>query len=212
MKNMFSMKAVNLLIIIGIFFSSNSFGQENYTGEFHEDQFFLKSKNKLPFNTHTGFDEEEGISIIVDYDKNASIKSIEVMKRNRLICSETLNFPNQNVKWQIITDGIWINSIDEEEKPYINYQETESIKMHYAGFLSTGEPFDNSFIRNSPLKGNLGMFIRGFAIGAINVAPNTVRIVKISPEQAYGRKGGGNIPPNATLYYIIYNMENPVRA
>jgi len=51
--------------------------------------------------------------------------------------------------------------------------------------------------------------IPGFSIGAINVMPNTVRIIKISPEHAYGPTGGANIPPNATIYYVIYNMENP---
>jgi len=90
-----------------------------------------------------------------------------------------------------------------------SFEKSAEIKMHYAGFLETGEPFDNSFIRNKPLIGKLGMFISGFSIGAINVLPNTIRIIKISPELAYGAKGGGNVPPHATIYYVIYNLENP---
>lgn len=198
-----------IFITIHLLFSINLIGQDAYQGEFAKDEFYLKIDTKIPLKKHIGYDEDEGIEISINYGENALIKDITVLKNSDTVCYEAIQFPLKEIKWVEIKKGVWIN-YDRDEERFINeFEKSDKIKMHYAGFLETGEPFDNSFIRNEPLKGKLGWFITGFSIGAVNVMPNRVRIIKIAPEQAYGSKGGGNVPPDSTIYYVIYNLENP---
>jgi len=202
-KKITVLTAISFLII-------NLYGQDKYVGDFSDNQFFLGGNTKIPIGNHIGYDEDEGLEIAIKYGKNASIKSVAVLSGNDTVCFEQLNFPNKKTDWIEIKKGLWNNSVDNEEELIKSFSESDEIKMHYAGFLKNENPFDNSFIRNKPLIGKLKWFIKGFAIGAINVKPNTLRIIKISPELAYGSKGGGNIPPNSTIYYVIYNLENPI--
>lgn len=183
--------------------------QDKYVGDFAQNEFYIHTPTKIPIGNHIGFDSDEGITISINYGQQAAFKDFTVKVNSDTICQEELQFPIKEIKWVEIKKGLWINSIDKEEELIDSFEKSAEIKMHYAGFLETGEPFDNSFIRNKPLIGKLGMFISGFSIGAINVLPNTIRIIKISPELAYGTTGGGNVPPNATIYYVIYNLENP---
>lgn len=198
-----------ILALFYLILSVNLIGQDKYEGEFAKDQFFLKSQKKIPLDNHIGYDADEGLTLSINYGKNAAIENIVALINSDTICTQAIQSPITAVKWVEIIKGLWINSIGDEERFVDSFNKSEKIKMHYAGFLETGESFDNSFIRNEPLKGKLEWFISGFSIGAVNVMPNTVRIIKISPDLAYGAKGGGNIPPNATLYYVIYNLENP---
>lgn len=198
-----------ILIIIQILLTISLIGQDKYDGQFSKDEFYIHTENKIPIGDHVGFDSDEGITISINYGKQASFKDITVKVLSDTICYEKMLFPINEIEWVEIKKGLWINSINKEERFVDSFDKSDEIKMHYAGFLETGEPFDNSFIRNKPLKGKLEWFISGFSIGAVNVMPNTIRIIKISPELAYGTKGGGNIPPNSTIYYVIYNLENP---
>ncbi len=183
--------------------------QDTYKGKFYKNQFYIQTDIKIPKGFHQGYDEDEGLLISINYGAQALIEDIAIMANDDTICFEAIHFPNEEIEWVEITEGLWINAIGQEEDLVDSFHESDEIKMHYAGFLATGEPFDNSFIRNKPLTGKLQWFISGFAIGAINVMPNTIRIIKISPELAYGSRGGGNVPPNSTIYYVIYNLENP---
>lgn len=199
-----------LILSIIFFFSINSLqGQDNYAGKFSDIEFYRLGKIPVPLNEHVGFDHSEGITILIDYGKSGAFKTFTAMQGSDTICFSSLNFPEKEIKWTKIENGIWINSVETQEDFHHSFNKNDEIKMHYAGFLEDGQPFDNSFIRNKPLQGKLSRFIKGFSIGAINVKPNSIRIIKISPEKAYGSKGGGNIPPNSTIYYVIYNLQNP---
>ena len=198
-----------LLLSISVLLSIQLIAQDRYEGQFSKEENHLQQISNIPIGKHVGFDEDEGLTITINYGDLSSINNISVQIASETICQAELNFPADDLEWKEITEGLWINDIGEEEPYAVSYDNSDKIKMHYAGFLVFGDPFDNSFIRNEPLAGKLKYFIPGFSIGAVNVMPNTIRVIKIAPELAYGTKGGGNIPPNATLYYVIYNIENP---
>jgi peptidylprolyl isomerase len=80
--------------------------------------------------------------------------------------------------------------------------------VHYTGFLSDGKKFDSSRERgqifNFPLgKGNV---IRGWDLGVEGMLPGEKRVLVIPPELGYGNRGGGPIPGNATLIFVVEYM------
>lgn len=200
---------INIILLFQLLFSVNLISQDLYKGEFSIDGYFIGTETKIPLGDHYGKDDDERIEIAVAYGKNASINRITVLEDADTICYKNFSNNFDDIEWIEIEEGLWIDKVEGDEVFAVNFDPTSEVKMHYAGFLETREPFDNSFIRNKPLIGKLKWFITGFAIGALNVMPNTIRIIKISPDLAYGAKGAANIPPNATIYYIIYNLENP---
>lgn len=84
----------------------------------------------------------------------------------------------------------------------------ENARVHYTGFLSDGKKFDSSRERgqifNFPLgKGNV---IRGWDLGVEGMLPGEKRVLVIPPELGYGNRGGGPIPSNATLVFVVEYM------
>lgn len=81
--------------------------------------------------------------------------------------------------------------------------------VHYAGRLENGTEFDSSFNRNEPFSFKLGagQVIKGWDEGIVGMKVGGERILVIPPEMAYGQKGIGPIPPNATLIFSVKLLE-----
>jgi peptidylprolyl isomerase len=78
------------------------------------------------------------------------------------------------------------------------------VSAHYAGWLTDGKPFDNSYSRGQPLEWTLGsMVIQGWTEGVGLMKEGGKAIFVIPPELAYGKGGRGPIPPDATLVFQI---------
>ncbi len=79
------------------------------------------------------------------------------------------------------------------------------VKVHYTGYLLDGTIFDSSVERDEPFSFELGSenIILGWneAIKSMTVG-DKIRVI-IPPKMAYGKKGSGKIPPNATLIFDI---------
>jgi len=86
---------------------------------------------------------------------------------------------------------------------------TDQVKVHYAGTLTDGTPFDSSVERGEPAVFPLGGVIPGW-VEAIQLMPvGSKWKLTIPGDLAYGPSGGpgGSIPPNSTLVFEVELLE-----
>lgn len=88
-------------------------------------------------------------------------------------------------------------------------KEGDVVSVHYAGTLQNGQEFDNSKKRGAPFSFTVGggQVIKGWDEGLVGMQVGGQRVLVIPPEKAYGEKGVGPIPPNATLVFSIELLE-----
>ena len=77
------------------------------------------------------------------------------------------------------------------------------VKVHYRGLLLNGSVFDTSYDEDEPISLSLRSVIEGWKEGIPLMPAGSVFVFLIPPELAYGEKGSGTIPPNATLIFEV---------
>ena len=119
--------------------------------------------------------------------------------------SDKLKRPDLNAaEWQKQPSGleIWDEQVGEGNA----VPPGARVKVHYTGWLTDekGTIFDSSVQRNEPIEFPLSGVIKGWQDGIPGMKPGGVRVLKIPPELAYGKRGaGGVIGPNATLVFRV---------
>ena len=85
-----------------------------------------------------------------------------------------------------------------------------TVRVHYSGFLTTGQKFDSSRDRGEPFSFPLGQgqVIKGWDEGVAGMKVGGQRQLRIPPQLGYGAEGAGAaIPPNATLIFDVELLE-----
>lgn len=77
----------------------------------------------------------------------------------------------------------------------------DTVTFDYEGKLTTGEVFDSSFARGTPLTGGVGDFVPGFTEALKLMKPGDEWIVWIPPALGYGERSTGPIPANSVLRF-----------
>jgi peptidylprolyl isomerase len=77
------------------------------------------------------------------------------------------------------------------------------VKVHYTGWLTSGEIFDSSVVRKEPIEFGLDKVIKGWQEGIPGMKPGGVRRLKIPADLAYGKRKVGPIPPDSTLVFEV---------
>ena len=77
------------------------------------------------------------------------------------------------------------------------------VEVHYRGLLLNGVVFDTSYNNDEPVEFPLRQVIEGWTEGIQLMPEGSVFVFKIPPELAYGKRGAGVIPPDATLIFEI---------
>lgn len=81
---------------------------------------------------------------------------------------------------------------------------TDTVTVHYRGWLDDGTEFDSSYSRNEPTSFPLNGVIAGWTEGLQLIGPGGTIELEIPPHLGYGEAGaGGVIPANATLHFHV---------
>ena len=85
----------------------------------------------------------------------------------------------------------------------------DKVSVHYAGRLSTGEPFDNSYDRGQPFQFPLGQgrVIKGWDEGIAKLHVGDSATLIIPPALGYGSSDRPKIPGNSTLIFDVQLMD-----
>jgi len=90
------------------------------------------------------------------------------------------------------------------EKP----KATDTVTVHYRGWLDDKTEFDSSYKRGEPISFPLNRVIKGWTEGMQLVGEGGMIELEIPAELGYGKQGAGNvIPPNARLHFLVELIE-----
>ena len=99
---------------------------------------------------------------------------------------------DSGLKYEILTKGSGASPTAED-----------SVNVHYEGTLMDGTKFDSSYDRGETITFPLNRVIRGWTEGVQLMKEGAKYKFTIPSELAYGEEGGGPIPPNADLIFIV---------
>lgn len=80
---------------------------------------------------------------------------------------------------------------------------SDSVTVHYRGWLDSGKEFDSSYSRGETTSFPLNGVIAGWTEGMQLVGEGGMIELWVPARLGYGVQGNGNVPPNATLHFIV---------
>jgi peptidylprolyl isomerase len=109
-------------------------------------------------------------------------------------------------KEQIVETATGLGYVDLVEGSGARPKKGDTVRVHYTGWLKSGDKFDSSVDRGAPFEFPVGMgrVIRGWDEGVISMKVGGKRKLVIPAHLGYGDRGAGAvIPPGATLIFEV---------
>ncbi len=82
-------------------------------------------------------------------------------------------------------------------------RDSDQVTVHYKGWLDSGKIFDSSYTRGETTSFGLNEVIPGWTEGLQLVNEGGMIELEIPSRLGYGPQGNSEIPPNATLHFIV---------
>lgn len=84
---------------------------------------------------------------------------------------------------------------------------TDKVKVNYRGTFVDGKEFDNSYATGQPVEFRLNQVVKCWTEGVQMMKPGGKARLVCPPDLAYGERGSGAIPANATLVFDVELLE-----
>ena len=125
-------------------------------------------------------------------------------------------FMAQNAKKpgvKTLPDGVQYEVVRSGPATGLHPRKGDLIKAHYEGKLVSGEIFDSSYERGAPAVMELDQLIPAWMEVIPMMRPGDEWRLYVPPEQGYGDREAGPIPPNSVLIFRIELLDVlPVKA
>lgn len=150
--------------------------------------------------------QDEAQKIVNDFLQKQEERMMENRREAGKLCKEAgekylaENAKKENVK--VTASGLQYEVIKEGEgkKP----KATDTVLVHYEGFLTDGTVFDSSVQRGEPISFPLNQVIKGWTEGLQLMSEGSKYRLYIPYQLAYGEQGaGGSIPPYSALIFDV---------
>ena len=133
--------------------------------------------------------------------EQAMKKAMEAAQVNEKKGAEYLAANKTKAGWKETASGLQYNVVSEGSGD--SPKDTDTVKVHYTGTLTTGEKFDSSRDRNEPAEFPVNGVIPGWT-EALKLMKKGARYnLAIPSKLAYGPQGRPGIPPNSTLLFDV---------
>lgn len=81
----------------------------------------------------------------------------------------------------------------------------ERVEVHYKAMLVDGTVFDNTYVREHPLRRTVSTFVPALQEALTAMSEGGIRVLVVPPEVGFGPRGmPGKVPPNST---VIFELE-----
>jgi len=150
------------------------------------------------------YDREKGAELLKAW---AAAAAAEEEKARAAREKEVLEFVKKaetetGQKAERTDSGIFYIVLKEGDGP--SPKPTDTVEVHYTGWLLNGTKFDSSVDQGQPLVSPLNRLIRGWIEGVPMMKVGGKRKLIIPPELGYRGQRKGKIPPNS---YLVFDIE-----
>lgn len=144
---------------------------------------------------------EEMQKALQSMQESAMKKAMAQAEENQKKGDDFLNANKAKPGWKVTDDGLQYNC--EKEGTGASPKDTDTVKVHYTGTLTTGEKFDSSRDRNEPAEFPVNGVIPGWTEALKLMKVGSRCNLAIPAKLAYGPQGRPGIPPNSVLLFDV---------
>ncbi len=112
--------------------------------------------------------------------------------------------PPEDTVQQTTDSGLQYSILEEGQPDAAHPKLTDTVHVHYKGWLTNGTVFDTSYKSGEPAEFKIGQVIEGWNEGLALMTVGAKYKFTIPPELAYGENGSPpRIPSNSTLIFVV---------